>query len=140
MRIRRKSREADEIPLSSTADIAFLLIVFFLAASALLEMRGVAIPLPKKNAPPMEIEEKNLFRIQINDQGEYIYENQTRDLASLTDIIDKAYKENNLTGKEDDSTLLALFVEFPTLLQRPIFVNGDRAVVGRPIDNMLTIV
>ena len=52
---------------------------------------------------------------------------------------DKAYKENNLTGTEDDSTLLALFVDFPTLLQRPIFVNGDRAVVGRPIENMLTI-
>ncbi|MBU43144.1 MAG: hypothetical protein CMN76_08005 [Spirochaetaceae bacterium] len=109
MRIRRKSREADEIPLSSTADIAFLLIVFFLAASALLEMRGVAIPLPKKNAPPMEIEEKNLFRIQINDQGEYIYENQTRDLASLTDIIDKAYKEN-----KDLVVVIRPFPEAPT--------------------------
>ena len=52
---------------------------------------------------------------------------------------DKAYKEKGLTGSEDDATLLALFVEFPTLMQRPIFVNGDRAVVGRPIENMLTI-
>ena len=52
---------------------------------------------------------------------------------------DKAYKENGLTGTEDDSTLLALFVEHPTLMQRPIFVNGSKAVVGRPIENMLTI-
>ena len=53
---------------------------------------------------------------------------------------DKAYKENNLTGNEDDATLLALFVQHPTLMQRPIFVNGDKAVVGRPIEKMLTIV
>lgn len=52
---------------------------------------------------------------------------------------DKAYKENNLTGTENDATILALFVEHPTLMQRPIFVNGNRAIVGRPIENMLTI-
>ena len=52
---------------------------------------------------------------------------------------DKAYKENRLTGTEDDATLLALFVKFPTLMQRPVFVNGNRAIVGRPIENMLTI-
>lgn len=94
MRIRRKHRDAEEIPLSSTADIAFLLIVFFLAASALLEMRGVSIPLPKKNAPPMEIEEKNLFRIEIDEQGRYIHENQAVDLASLKETAAEAFQEN----------------------------------------------
>lgn len=53
---------------------------------------------------------------------------------------DKAYKENNLTGTEDDATLLALFVANPTLMQRPIFIHEDKAIVGRPIENMLTIV
>ncbi|MCB1138650.1 MAG: biopolymer transporter ExbD [Leptospiraceae bacterium] len=94
MRLRRKHREAEEIPLSSTADIAFLLIVFFLAASALLEMRGVSIPLPKKNAPPMEIEEKNLFRIEINDEGSYLHEGTSMTLEDVRDSAQKAFKEN----------------------------------------------
>ncbi|HBS05829.1 MAG TPA: hypothetical protein DEA96_12740 [Leptospiraceae bacterium] len=94
MRIRRKNREADEIPLSSTADIAFLLIVFFLAASALLEMRGVAIPLPKKNAPPMEIEEKNLFRVDIDESGQYLQDGKSMGLDQLQKDTQKAFKEN----------------------------------------------
>ena len=52
---------------------------------------------------------------------------------------DKAYKEFSLTGKEDDATLVPLFETHPTLMQRPIFIHNDQAVVGRPIETMLTI-
>ena len=53
---------------------------------------------------------------------------------------DKAYKELSLTGKEDDTTLISLFAQYPTLMQRPIFIHNSKAIVGRPIENMLTIV
>ncbi len=69
MKIRTKRRALEEIPLASTADIAFLLIVFYLAASSLLEFRGVQIPLPKKDAPPMQVLRKDIFRIKVNAAG-----------------------------------------------------------------------
>jgi arsenate reductase (glutaredoxin) len=53
---------------------------------------------------------------------------------------DKVYKELSLSGTEDDATLLPLFVKHPTLMQRPIFIHKTKAVVGRPIENMLNIV
>ena len=53
---------------------------------------------------------------------------------------DKAYKTLGLTGQESDATLIAHMAEHPTLLQRPIGVLGDRAVVGRPPENLLTLV
>ena len=53
---------------------------------------------------------------------------------------DKAYKELSLTGKEDDAALIPLFAKYPTLMQRPIFIHNSKAVVGRPIENMLTII
>ncbi len=53
---------------------------------------------------------------------------------------DKAYKEQGLTGDEKRDELIALMAEHPTLLQRPIAVLGDRAVVGRPIENILELV
>ncbi len=53
---------------------------------------------------------------------------------------DRSYKELALTGDEDDDTLIAHMAEHPTLLQRPIGVLGERAVVGRPADRLLELV
>ena len=52
---------------------------------------------------------------------------------------DPAYKAAGLTGDEDDDTLIALMAEHPTLLQRPIGMRGGKAVVGRPVENLLSL-
>jgi arsenate reductase len=39
----------------------------------------------------------------------------------------------------DDDTVIAAMVERPELLQRPIVVNGDRAVLARPIERALDV-
>jgi arsenate reductase len=53
---------------------------------------------------------------------------------------DAVYKQLGLTGAEDDAVLIRHMAENPTLLQRPIAVAGDRAVLGRPIEAILTLV
>ena len=45
-----------------------------------------------------------------------------------------------LTGDESDDALIALMADNPRLLQRPIGILGHRAVVGRPVEDLLTIV
>ena len=40
---------------------------------------------------------------------------------------------------EDDDAIIAAMVERPELLQRPIVVNGDRAVLARPVERVLEI-
>jgi arsenate reductase len=52
---------------------------------------------------------------------------------------DRAYRELGLTGDESDKKLVALMSEHPTLLQRPIGVLGDRAVLGRPPEALLEL-
>lgn len=52
---------------------------------------------------------------------------------------DPAYKEHGLTGDEPDARVIDLMVAHPTLLQRPIGVLGDRAVVGRPPEALLEL-
>jgi arsenate reductase (glutaredoxin) len=47
------------------------------------------------------------------------------------------YKKLGLATKElSDNELIGLMVEHPDLLQRPIVERGDRAVLGRPTENV----
>ncbi|MDH3746529.1 MAG: arsenate reductase (glutaredoxin), partial [Acidobacteriota bacterium] len=50
---------------------------------------------------------------------------------------DKAFRELGLTGEEPDADLIRDMAAHPTLLERPIGVLGDRAVVGRPPEKLL---
>jgi len=57
-----------------------------------------------------------------------------RDLLRTSEPI---YRELGL-GKKDfsDDEIIALMVEHPDLIQRPIVERGDRAVLGRPTENV----
>ncbi|MDG1484639.1 MAG: ArsC/Spx/MgsR family protein [Myxococcota bacterium] len=44
-----------------------------------------------------------------------------------------------LTGEESDDALIDLMAVHPGLLQRPIGIIGDRAALGRPVENLLTL-
>ncbi|NNK47330.1 MAG: arsenate reductase (glutaredoxin) [Gemmatimonadetes bacterium] len=52
---------------------------------------------------------------------------------------DRAFRELGLTGEEAEDRLIAFMAEHPTLLERPIGIVGDRAVVGRPPARLLTL-
>ena len=57
-----------------------------------------------------------------------------RDLLRKSEPV---YKQLGLASDEfSDSELIALMVEHPDLLQRPIVERGDRAVLGRPTENV----
>jgi arsenate reductase len=48
-----------------------------------------------------------------------------------------AYKELGLAeDKFSDTELIAIMVEHPDLIQRPIVERGGRAVLGRPTENV----
>jgi len=52
---------------------------------------------------------------------------------------EKAYKELSLTGKESNDELLPHFVAHPGLMQRPILICNDDAIVGRPVEKLLDL-
>ena len=57
-----------------------------------------------------------------------------RDLLRKSEPI---YKELGMSeDKFSDSELIAMMVEHPDLIQRPIVERGDRAVLGRPTENV----
>ncbi len=57
-----------------------------------------------------------------------------RDLLRKSEAV---YKELGLAeDKFSDSQLIALMIEHPDLVQRPIVERDDRAVLGRPTENV----
>ena len=50
------------------------------------------------------------------------------------------YSELGLAEREpDDDEAIALMAEHPALMQRPVVVRGDRAVLGRPVERVLEL-
>ena len=59
------------------------------------------------------------------------------------DIIRKTeaeYKENKIDLIKNDDEVLIAIIKFPKILQRPIILNGNKGVIGRPPENILSII
>jgi len=63
---------------------------------------------------------------------------------SARDLLRKgedAYKDNNLKNPAlSDEDLIIAMNQFPKLIERPIVVKGDNAVLGRPPENVLDLI
>lgn len=60
-----------------------------------------------------------------------------RDLLRASEAV---YKELGLGKRElPDDELIALMIEHPDLIQRPIVERGPRAVLGRPVEKIRTL-
>lgn len=50
-----------------------------------------------------------------------------------------AFREANLSKDDPDAKLVAAMVQFPKLIERPVVRRGDKAVLGRPPENVLDL-
>ena len=99
MKLKRKQSES-EIPTSSMADIAFLLIIFFMVTAVFSATKGLEFKLPKDddNSPP---EEEEAVFIKIAADGSFTMDCKPMELG---DIID--YLEPKLTRDAEKPVIL----------------------------------
>ncbi|MEA2048496.1 MAG: arsenate reductase (glutaredoxin) [Campylobacterota bacterium] len=50
------------------------------------------------------------------------------------------YKELNLKEESDEDKLIEVMVENPKLIERPIVMREGKAVIGRPIENIMALI
>ena len=80
--------------------------------------------------------------VQYHVEG--LTEPEIRDLLAKTgvpaaDLLRMREQGARELADADDDTIVAAMVDRPELLQRPIVVNGDRAVLARPVERVLEI-
>jgi len=78
-----RRRESPEVNAGSMADIAFLLLIFFLVTSTIATDRGIQRKLPRKDGQPGKIAERNILRVQLNAQNQIMVEN---DVVPLNEV------------------------------------------------------
>lgn len=84
--MKRKKRGGAEINSGSMADIAFLLLIFFLVTTTIASDKGLTIRLPPKppddQPPEVELNERNIFKVLVNSKDNLLVEGEPLDDVS----------------------------------------------------------
>lgn len=94
----RTSRSAPKVNAGSMADIAFLLLIFFLVTTTIANDTGINRKLPR-SCPPgqdcrIDIHERNILRISLNNQNQIMVDEALIAIEELKDLA-KAFLDNN---------------------------------------------
>jgi len=82
---RNGRREATPINTGSMADIAFLLLIFFLVTTTIMSDKGIPAKLPPwtPEKTPQDVRGRNVFSVKINAKDQLLVEGQEGDLELL---------------------------------------------------------
>ena len=84
--LKKKQRREAEIPTASMADIAFLLLIFFLVTTTIDVDTGIGMVLPPKldqEVEPPPVKERNMFKILVNEEGRLLVEDKPMPISQL---------------------------------------------------------
>lgn len=85
---KRTPRQSSGMNMSSTADISFLLLIFFLVTTTIFQDSGISVKLPPWQPDSDEIgcggiRSRNLFRVVVNSNNQLLVGNEIADIRNL---------------------------------------------------------
>jgi biopolymer transport protein ExbD len=93
MAIQIRNRIPADIPTASMADIAFLLIIFFMLTSVYSSNFGLEYGLPK-NEPLTEVQPQEAIHIHITGPDQYVVDRRPATLPQIAGYLDMKLKQN----------------------------------------------
>lgn len=125
--MRKKERQGAEVNSSSMADIAFLLLVFFLVTTTIASDKGIPMVLPPKSDDQQEVklQERNIFKVLINSKDQLLVENEPMETEQIREAC-MTFLNNR--GKDPNSS------ESPT--KAVVSIKADR---GTSYEKYLTV-
>lgn len=99
---RRGDREEGEIPTAGMADVAFLLLIFFLLVTTIDVDTGIGMTLPPElqDQEPPPVKERNLFKILVNARGDVLVEEEQASVGQVRQRV-----KNHVTNYGQDPDL-----------------------------------
>ena len=87
-------RPDDTIPTSSMADIAFLLIIYFMVTTTFAATRGLDFALPKDDDSPPVIEKEDSVLIEIQPNGQLMVDGSPKELDEILEYLEPKLQRN----------------------------------------------
>tara|TARA_Y100001970_G_C13971684_1_gene718532 strand:- start:171 stop:569 length:399 start_codon:yes stop_codon:yes gene_type:complete len=91
--IKKQRRRPADINSSSMADIAFLLLVFFLVTTTISMDKGISLVLPS-DGDQMEVNKKNILTILINETGKILLDDNPTKIRDVKNIVESKIAGN----------------------------------------------
>ena len=92
--VKKSRRPAQEINSSSMADIAFLLLIFFLVTTTIDMDKGLGMVLPAEGEE-LEINKKNILNCLINSSGNVLLGGDPVEIRNLSKAVRQKIAEND---------------------------------------------
>jgi biopolymer transport protein ExbD len=109
-----KRNVSDEIPTSSMADIAFLLIIYFMITTTFAATRGLDWALPQEDDSPPEVEKEEAVLVEIQPSGDLLVDGSPMVEGEIMDYLRPKLERNP---------------------QKPVIIRPDpNAPYGRMVD------
>ncbi len=95
MRFKRLRRlRGTDIPTSSMADIAFLLIIFFMLTAVFHSSRGLPFEMPKDDPNDLQVQPDEAIHIKIVGEGQFVVDRQPMTLAQVGGYVQGKMEQN----------------------------------------------
>ncbi len=95
MRFKRLRRlRGTDIPTSSMADIAFLLIIFFMLTAVFHSSRGLPFEMPKDDPDDLQVQPDEAIHIKIVGEGQFVVDRQPMTLAQVGGYVQGKMEQN----------------------------------------------
>ncbi len=93
--LERKSKANSDIPSSSLADMAFLLLIFFMVSTTFPQERPMRMPWPEAEATEkLDEQRKNILHIFVTEDGQIFINDRNIPPDQVSSIVAPRYAEN----------------------------------------------
>lgn len=94
----------------------------------LLESHGASVNIRRYLEDPLTLDELRVLAEKLDQP-----------VSAMIRKKENEYKEAGLDANSSDEEILKAIAAYPKLLERPIAIRGDKAVIGRPPENVLKL-
>ena len=129
--LQKTRRSVQEINSSSMADIAFLLLVFFLVTTTISLDKGISLILPAEGNE-LEVNKNNIVNVLVNDQGQVLIDDRPAKIRDIKSMAIKRIKKNENVIFSVLTTKRTKYKHYIQVLDRLKQANATKISIANP--------